>query len=302
MNDQVLCIENITKCYHQKTVVDNFSFSVGRGKICGLVGPNGAGKTTIMKMLAGLVLPNSGDMTFFDDNNLDAQRSRMSFMIENPIVEGNMTSRQNLEYLRYLRGIADKQSIDRVLKFVGLENTGSKKVSAFSLGMKQRLSIAMALLSSPEIMVMDEPINGVDPEGIVDIRNILKKLCTEQNVTILISSHILAEMAELCTDFAIINNGRLIEKISSEELTVKCRNRISLRTNNMDKTVVVLEKKLRLKDYKVIQNDEIQIFERLGEIEAISKAITDSGIILTKLNIDSESLEEYYLSKVGDVQ
>lgn len=302
MAEQILQVKNLTKSYRRNAVVDNFSLSVEKGHICGLIGPNGAGKTTIMKILAGLTLPESGNIRFFGDSNLDTQRKRMSFMIENPMLDGAMTARQNLEYMRYLRGVADEKRISSVLEFVGLDHTDKKKVSKFSLGMKQRLAIAIALLSSPEIMVFDEPTNGVDPQGIVDMRNMMKKLCDEYNVTILVSSHILSEMAELCTDFAIINNGRLLEELSSDKLAAKCRNHITLKTNNQNKTVFILEKKLGIKNYRVIHSNEIHIFEHLNEIEKISKTITDNGITLIKLNFENESLEEYYISKVGGVQ
>ncbi len=295
----VVEIKNLSKSYRKTQVVDNFNLSIERGHICGLIGPNGAGKTTIMKILAGLAERDSGEVSFFGDStNLNKNRSRMSFMIENPMLEGSMTARQNLEYIRYVRGVADKKRIDEVLDFVELEDN-NKKVSKYSLGMKQRLAIATSLLSSPEVMVLDEPINGVDPEGIVDIRKMLQKLSTEQNVTILISSHILSEMAELCTDFAIIYGGKLIEELSANELAVKCRNHISLKTNNISKTTFVLEDKLNITNYKVLHDDEIHIYERISEITLISQTITQNGLIITKLTNDGENLEEYYLSKVG---
>lgn len=295
----IIEIKNLSKSYRKAKVVDNFNLSIEQGHICGLIGPNGAGKTTIMKILAGLAEKDSGVVSFFGDSeNLDKNRSRMSFMIENPMLDGNMTARQNLEYIRYVRGVASKKRIDEVLDFVELEDN-NKKVSKYSLGMKQRLAIAVSLLSSPEVMVLDEPINGVDPEGIVDIRKMLQKLSIEQNVTILISSHILSEMAELCTDFAIIHSGRLIEELSAGELAIKCRNHISLKTDNISRTTVVLEEKLYITNYQVLHNDEIHIYEQIDEIPLISKTVTESGLIITKLTNDGENLEEYYLSKVG---
>lgn len=298
----VLQIEHLTKSYQKTTVVKDISLDIPKGHICGLIGPNGAGKTTIMKILAGLSSADSGNLLFFGDENLDKQRSRMSFMIESPAIDPHMTAKQNLQYVRYVKGVADEKRIDEVLEFVGLETAGKKKAENFSLGMKQRLGIAMALLSSPEIMVLDEPINGLDPEGIVDIRCILKKLCEEQNVTILISSHILSEMAELCTDFVIVNKGRLIEKLSSGELAVKCKNHITLKTTDDDKTAMILESKLNIKDYKVLHNGEIHIYEALEQIETISKTITDNNLVLLKLIVEGETLENYYLSKVGELK
>ena len=189
----------------------------------------------------------------------------------------------------------------KVLDFVGLSNTGKKRVKNFSLGMKQRLGIAMAILSKPEILILDEPVNGLDPEGIVDVRLMLKKLAEEDGVSIIISSHLLSELSELCTDFTLINHGKLIESFTADELSAKCRNHISLRTNDINKTAAVLEKHLFMKEYKVVNNDELHIFEQLDRLELISKTITDNGIVITRLTEEGESLEEYYLSKVGDM-
>ena len=300
MTEPILTMNGISKVYGKSKVVDDFSLSVQKGHICGLIGPNGAGKTTIMRILAGLTLQSSGSMSLFgDDKDIDDNRKRMSFMIESPIIDPSMTARQNMEFIRYVRGIADEKRINEVLEFVGLANTGKKRAKNFSLGMRQRLGIAMSLLSRPEIMVLDEPVNGLDPEGIVDIRLMLKKLAEEQNVTIIISSHLLSELSELCTDFTIINHGKLIESFSAEDLHTKCRNHISIRTTDINKTAAILEEKLNLKEYKVIHGEELHIFEQLDKLQLISKTITDNDIVITKLIEEGESLEEYYLSKVG---
>ena len=296
----ILQMNQISKIYGKATVVDKFDISVERGHIHGLIGPNGAGKTTIMKMLAGLAMQDNGTMNFFGESeNLAEHRHRMSFMIEMPIIDPNMTARNNLKYVRYVRGVANENRIDEVLDFVGLNNTGKKLAKQFSLGMKQRLGIGMSLLSSPEIMVLDEPVNGLDPEGIVDVRRILKKLSEEQGVTIIISSHLLAELAELCTDFTIINHGKVIESFSSEELAIRCSHHISIKTTDINKTASILEDKLSIVKYKVVHGEEIHVYEHLDDIATISKTITDNGLILTKLIFEGESLEEYYLSKVG---
>ena len=296
----VLEMNNVSKIYGKKAVVDNFSLSVEKGHICGLIGPNGAGKTTIMKMLSGLAAPNSGEISFFGDSkNLDSSRSRISFMLEAPIIDKSLTAKANMKYVRYVKGVADKNKIDEVLDFVGLGNTGKKAARNFSLGMCQRLGIAMALLTEPEIMVLDEPVNGLDPEGIVEIRLMLKKLAEERNVTIVISSHILSELSELCTDFSIINHGRVIENLSREELMAKCRSYIAIKTNDINRTAAVIEDKLGTKQYKVIHGEELHLFDCIDNVETVSKTITDSGLILTKLTSEGESLEEFYLSKVG---
>ena len=299
-NMSVLKMNNVSKIYGKNAVVDNFSLSVEKGHICGLIGPNGAGKTTIMKMMAGLAAPNSGEISFFgDSSNLDDSRSRISFMLESPIIDKNLSAKANMEYVRYVKGVADNRKIDEILDFVGLGDVGKKSARKFSLGMSQRLGIAMALLTEPEIMVLDEPVNGLDPEGIVEIRLMLKKLAEEKNVTIIISSHILSELSELCTDFSIINHGKLIENLSREELLAKCRSYIAIKTNDINRTAAVIEDKLGTKQYKVLHGEELHLFDYLDNIERVSKTITDNGFILTKLISEGESLEEFYLSKVG---
>lgn len=300
--EYALQLENITKTYGKEKAVDDFSLSIEKGHIYGLIGQNGAGKTTIMKIIAGLASQDSGNIKIFGDSrNLNEHRGRMSFMLEAPYLDGSMTAYENLQYIRYVRGVASQDRISEVLEIIGLTDTGKKKVRGFSLGMRQRLGIGMSLLSSPEIMVLDEPVNGLDPEGIVEIRCILKRLCEEQGITILISSHLLSELSELCTDFVIINKGKLIEKLSESELKIRCRNHLTIKTDKIEQTAAVLEKCLNIKEYKVVHEDEIQLYERLDEIELVSKTITSNGMIITKFVIEGENLEEYYLSKVGDI-
>lgn len=296
----VLKMNNISKAYKKVKVVDDFSLSIEKGHICGLIGPNGAGKTTLMKILAGLICPTSGELRFFESENLDEHRRRMSFMIETPIVDTQMTAKENLSYIRFLKGYPDERRIDEILDIVGLADTEKKHVEKFSLGMRQRLGIGMALLSKPEILILDEPINGLDPEGIVEIRYILKQLSEEQNVTILISSHILSELSELCTDFSIINHGKLIENLSSDELRHNCKGRIAIKTNDINRTASLLEEKLSIRDYKVIHGDEIYIFEQLDNVLNISRSITENGLIITKLCEEGQILEEYYIERVGN--
>lgn len=293
-------LEGLTKTFGKKTAVDNFSLKIEKGHICGLIGPNGAGKTTIMKMMAALTEPDSGEMKFFGSTNLDEARSRMSFIIEEPYMEHSMTARENMQYLRFIRGVADESRIDMLLDFVGLKDVGKKKVGKFSLGMRQRLGIAMSLLAKPEFMVLDEPINGLDPEGIIDVRKMLLKLTEEEKITILISSHILKELSELCTDYAIVNHGKLIEKLSHEELLLKTKTFIGLRTNDTGRTCTVLEGSLGIRNYKVSPENEIMIFERLEELERISSIVTQNNLTITKINVEGESLEDYYIGKVGD--
>ena len=297
--DYIMKLEGLTKSFKKKKAVNNFSLKMEKGHIYGLIGPNGAGKTTIMKMIAGLTAPDYGKMEFFGSTDLDKKRSRMSFIIEEPYMEYQMTARQNMEYLRYVRGVADEKRIDELLEFVGLADTGKKDVGKFSLGMRQRLGLAMSLLAKPEIMILDEPINGLDPEGILDIRNMLAELVRKENMTILISSHILKELSELCTDYAIVKNGTLIEELSAEELLEKTSSFLRINTNDISKTTAVLEEKLGIHNYKVTYEKELLVYEMPGRVEEISRAITDSGLTITRLNPEGESLEDYYIGKVG---
>ena len=300
MADAVITLNGLSKSYKKHRVLHNFGITIERGHICGLIGPNGAGKTTVMKIMGGIILPDKGDMEFFGSSkDINRSRSRMSFMIEQPILINQMNARDNLEYIRILHGYPDDKRVNEVLDLVGLSDTGDKRADKFSLGMKQRLGIGMALIPKPEIMVLDEPVNGLDPEGIVEIRQLIKRMADEWNVTVLISSHLLSELSELCTDFSIISGGELIENLSREELLAKCKGHISVKTNDMNKTAAILEQKLSIHEYKVIHGEELHIFERLSEVERISKTLTDSGLVITRLCEEGQNLEDYYLEKVG---
>ena len=259
--EEILCLEQLTKVFKKgkPAVVDHFNLTIKKGHIYGLIGPNGAGKTTIMKMIAGLVAPTSGRIAIFgNSDHLDESRSRMSFMLEAPYLDKSMTAVQNMQYIRYGRGVAKEERINEILKYVSLADTGKKTVRQFSLGMKQRLGIGMALLPSPEIMVLDEPVNGLDPEGIVNVRNMLRKLCLEEGITSLISSHLLSELSELCTDFVIMDHGKLVESISDKELAERCRSFLTIKTNDIDKTAAVLEQKLPMTEYRVMEKEEMR--------------------------------------------
>ena len=298
--DNIVEIEQLSKSYGKKKVVDSFSLKMEKGHIYGLIGPNGAGKTTIMRMMAGLTKQDSGSMRFFGSEELDKKRERISFIIEEPYMDLDMSAKENLEYIRFLRGIPDEKRSEEMLEFVGLADTGKKTAGKFSLGMRQRLGLAMAMLPGPEIMILDEPINGLDPEGIIDIRNMIKKLVSEKKITVMISSHILKELSELCTDYAIVREGKLIEELSHEELLAKTRSYLALGTNDVNRTTAVLEEKLNIKNYRVTHDNEIFIYERLEERELISRTVTENDLVILRLNPEGESLEDYYIGKVGE--
>ncbi len=303
MSEVLIDVKNFEKQYMKKIVVKDASFQVKKGMICGLVGPNGAGKTTIMKAMGGLILPTKGTISLFgetDEKGLAHSRSRMCFMIETPYAKQDMTARENLEKLRLQKGLPDKSKIDKVLEMVGLADTGKKPVKEFSLGMKQRLGIAGSLMSDPEIMVLDEPVNGLDPEGIVEIRELLLKLNREQEITIVISSHLLSELSLLCTDYIFIRKGEIIKKISAEELSNECHDYFLIRTDNDSLVPAILQNKLNITDISVEKSGAVRVYEKTDDLRLISKTLYENGMIPVELHMHDANLEQYYMNLVGE--
>lgn len=305
MNNVVLKTHNITKKYVEQLAVNNINMTIRKGEIYGFIGKNGAGKTTLMRLITGLIHRTNGEIELFggsSESELNDARSMVGSLIETPAFYGNMTARENLEVSRLVRNIAGKNCIDEVLKLVGLEDTGKKKVKNFSLGMRQRLGIANALLGNPRLLILDEPINGLDPMGIVEIRELLKKVNREKDVTILISSHILGELSELATCYGIISDGKLIEEISSKALNDKCRQYIELKVDDTARTVALLEKDLQITNYEVLENELIKIFDYLDQVGKINSVISRGGVIVEKIGVTGENLEEYFVSRVGGAE
>lgn len=303
MSKVVMDVSHLEKQYMKQKAVNNVSFQIEEGMICGLIGPNGAGKTTIMKMLGGLVLPTKGDISIFgqrEEKGLAKARGRMSFMIETPYAKEKMSARENLEKQRLQKGIPNKQRVDEVLEIVGLKDTGKKYVKNFSLGMKQRLGIANALLTKPEIMVMDEPINGLDPEGIVEIRELLLKLNREEHITMMISSHILSELSLLCTDYIFMHHGELLQLVSAEELKKLCKEHYHIHTDNDAMALAVLSDKLGITEYDVEEDGSIRLYTHLDNIRKVSKTLYENGVIPLELGIREANLEQYYIEMVGE--
>ncbi len=303
MSEIVIDVKQLEKQYMKQKAVQDVSFQIRQGMICGLIGPNGAGKTTIMKMLGGLVLPTGGSISIYGEHTekgLAKARSRMSFMIETPYVKEKMSARENLEKQRLQKGIPDRKRVDEVLEMVGLTDTGKKHAKNFSLGMRQRLGIANALLTKPEIMVLDEPINGLDPEGIVEIRELLLKLNREEHITIIISSHILSELSLLCTDYLFIHHGQLLEAVSSQELKRMCKEYYHIHTDNDAMALAILQEQLQVKDYDVEEDGSIRLYERIDEIKEVSKTLYEGGVIPLSLGVREANLEQYYMDMVGD--
>ena len=302
MKEVVLKTYSVTKKYGDQLAVNNVSMTIRKGDIYGFIGQNGAGKTTLIRMITGLAHKTSGEIELFgetNENKLNEGRSYIGSIIETPAFYKNMTARENLEVSRLVRNISSKENIDEVLELVGLGDTGKKKVKNFSLGMRQRLGIANALLGNPKLLILDEPINGLDPMGIVEIRELLKKINKEKDITILISSHILGELSELATCYGIISNGKLVEEITCQELKEKCRQFIDLNVDDSKRAVTLLEQKLDINDYEVLENNNIKIYSNLNDVALINSTLSKGGILINSIVVKGENLEEYFMNVVG---
>ena len=304
MKEVILKTYNITKKYGNQVAVNNVNMTIKKGEIYGFIGQNGAGKTTLIRLITGLIHKSGGEIELLGasgENELNKARTKVGSLIETPSFYTNMTARENLEVSRLVRNIPGKKCIDEVLELVGLKDVEKKKVKNFSLGMRQRLGIANALMGNPKLLILDEPINGLDPMGIVEIRELLKKINKEKDMTILISSHILSELSELATTYGIISNGKLIEEITAEELAEKCRQYIDLKVDDTSRAVTLLERELGISDYEVLEDKKIKVFSNLENVGEVNSILSKSGVIVQSISIKGENLEEYFMNKIGGV-
>lgn len=300
MSELLLQTRNLTKQYGRHRAVDDVNMHIKKGAIYGFIGRNGAGKTTCLKMISGLSTPSYGEIEMFGYKGKDLQkvRSRVGCLIEAPGLYGNMSAYDNLNIKCKLTGIKKKGYIEELLKTVGLDTVGEKKTKHYSLGMKQRLGIALALVGEPDLLILDEPINGLDPQGIVEVRETIQKLAKERGMTICISSHILEELSKIATDYGIIHNGCLVQELTREELMKKCSERIELTLDNPKQAVPVLDD-MGFSSYQVIDKELIHIFERLGESASLNMELAKAGIPVKGISITSEELENYFLRLTG---
>ena len=301
MSNVILRTENISKTYGKHRVLNNVSITLESGRIYGLIGVNGAGKTTLMRQILGLSVPDSGEIELFGKRGSEtsSERKRLGCLIEAPGLVTNLTAAQNLHLHRIMHGIAGKEIEPQLLEMVGLANTGKKKARDFSLGMKQRLGIAIAMLNNPELIILDEPINGLDPIGVVEIRELIKKLCEERGITILISSHNLPELYQCATDYIIIDNGEIKQEISLEELEEKCRHYLLIETNDKEKLSVVLETELGTKNFKVMPDGSVQLYDFTDEKDRVADVLFQNGVRTTEFSLKGDTLENYFISVVG---
>ncbi|NLJ31031.1 MAG: ABC transporter ATP-binding protein [Clostridiales bacterium] len=305
MEEYVFEAKGLTKKYRETLALDHINLTLRRGEIYGFIGENGAGKTTTIRLITGLTFPTEGSMSLFGksgEKELQKQRARIGCMVETPALYKNMTAEQNLEAQRIQRGIPDRQCIADTLKLVGLSDTGKKTVRHFSLGMRQRLGIAMALLSDPEFLILDEPINGLDPSGIVEVRELMKRLNRERGITVLVSSHILSELYQTATRYILLHEGRVLEELTQRELDEKCRRHIAIKTDDAAKTATVLESALHTTNFQVMPDGTVRLYDHLDNIEAVARDLSRAGLLVTGLSLAGDSLEDYFLHKIGGRQ
>lgn len=297
MKEIVLKTNNLTKQYNKNVVLDNVNITIKKGDIYGLIGRNGAGKTTLMKIITTLASPTSGTFELFntssENDELFDNKKRVGSLIEYPAFYPNLSAYDNLKYYTIQRGIVDKNQINKVLELVNLTGTGKKKVKTFSLGMKQRLGIALAILNSPDFVILDEPINGLDPIGISELRDTFKKL-SDNGITLLISSHILSELYLLANEFGFLENGKLIKELSKEELDLECSKCLVIKTDDSKKVSVLLEKELNTNNYKVINNEEIRVYDYTDDSDKVSDVLVNNKIKIKGFYESGISLEEYF--------
>ncbi len=297
MEEYVIETSNLTKKFSNKVVVDKVSMHVRKGDIYGFIGKNGAGKTTTMKMILGLLNVTDGEIKINGSNKLDKERSKIGSLIENAGLYKNATAYENMKRFSILYGGNDKE-IKEILELVGLSDTGNKKAGAFSLGMKQRLGLAIALLGNPEILILDEPINGLDPQGIKEIRDVITKLNKEKGVTFLISSHILDELAKITTRYGIINSGELVEEIDAKELLERSKKNLKITVNDVNKSLELLKNNNYLNEYEV-KDDSIILYGDFKESSLINKLLVENNISVRELTTNEDAFEEYFIERIG---
>jgi len=305
MSEFILRTNKLTKKYKDDFALENVNVSIKKGEIYGFIGQNGAGKSTLLRLVTGLAFPSSGSIELFGNDNLneltDAQK-RMGAIIENPALFLNMSAYENLEVHRLQKGIPGNDCIPKTLELVGLADTGKKKAKNFSLGMKQRLGLGIALLSDPEFLILDEPTNGLDPMGIVELRELIKKLNREKGLTVLISSHILSELYQVATSFGIIHKGKLLEELTAKELDEKCRQHLRIKVDQPSKGAIVLEDTLSTTDFEVMPDGTMKLYHYLDDVRTVSRALTNNGLVIEHLSQNGDSLESYFTKLVGGAE
>ena len=296
-NETVLKATGITKKYGAAKALDKVSIEIKRGMIYGLIGENGAGKSTFMRTIMGLISIDEGSIELFGTTDLQAARRRMGQSIETPALYPELTARDNLRIQAANGGVSDRE-IEDLLKMMRLENTGKKKAKNFSLGMRQRLAIANALITNPEFLILDEPTNGMDPAGMAEMREIIQRLVKERGITVLLSSHLLDELSQIATHYGILHEGHLNKELSKEELAQESRQFIKIDTSATEQAVTVLDS-LGYRDYFVQSSRVIQLFEGIDQVAAINQALVEAKVPVDGIHLVGQKLEDYFLQLTG---
>ena len=298
--DYILTAENLGKHYRHSNALSGFSMHIPKGSVYGFVGRNGAGKTTLIRLICGLQEPTEGSFTLYGvestDSGIVKARQRMGAVVETPAIYLDMTAEENLKQQYRVLGLPSFDSIPELLKLVGLEDTGKKRAKRFSLGMKQRLGIAIALAGDPDFLVLDEPTNGLDPQGIIEMRELILRLNRERQITVLISSHILDELSRLATHYGIIDKGCMVKELSAEELEASCRKCMRIEVSNMVGLTHVLDS--MAVDYKTISDTQADIFAKLN-ISQLTLALAKEDCEVLSIESKDESLESFFISLTG---
>ncbi|MCX8128839.1 MAG: ABC transporter ATP-binding protein [Clostridia bacterium] len=295
----ILRTNNLTKTFDGKAAVSNVGMHIKKGEIYGFLGPNGAGKTTVMKLIANLIKPTGGEIEIFGEKLTDKSYEvlkRIGSIIEYPVFYDKLSARENLDLHCEYMGYHDKKAIDKALELVNLKDTKSKAVKDFSLGMKQRLGIARAITTKPEFLILDEPINGLDPIGIKELRNLFRMLCKEYGITMLISSHILGEIEQIADTVGVINNGILIKEISMDSIRESNTEYVEIVTGDCKKAAYILTNDLGISNFRIMDNSVIRIYDSGIPQSSISKALILNDIAIESINSKSNSLEDYFLN------
>ena len=298
----ILRTRNLTKEFKKFSAVSDLNMNIKQGEIYGFLGENGAGKTTTIRMIMGLMKETSGEIELFSEKPLRKNRDiykRIGSIIEYPGFYPNLTAKENLEIHRRMMGVQDKDSIINSLKITGIQEVKDKKVKEFSLGMKQRLGIARAILHHPEFLILDEPVNGLDPSGIKEIRELILDLCHNQGITFLISSHILSEIQQMATKIGIIHKGKLLEEIEYDELQKRNRHYINIKVNDDKKASIILEQKLGISDYVIWEKNNLRVYENLEQASKVNKILVSNDLRVDEICVKEDSLEDYFLRLTG---
>jgi ABC-2 type transport system ATP-binding protein len=294
--EYVIETEHLNKKYVAKYAVKDVSLHVERGDIYGLIGNNGAGKTTLMKILLDLTVPNSGEIKLFGSHELGEGRKRIGSLIEAPAIYKRESAFENMKRMAILTGDSDER-INELLAFVGLASTGKKRAGAFSLGMRQRLGIAMALLGKPEILILDEPVNGLDPAGIKDVRDLLLAL-NSKGITILISSHLLDELGKIATKYGIISNGALVEEISAEDVAKLCRSTVEVRVDDPVRAAQILSDAAEGVNIEV-SDQWVSAASDTLDVSSINLTLVQNSIAVYEIKTHSVGAEEFFIERMG---